>query len=137
MNILSVLQIRWRTRFRSLMRIFCVRRQHCETVKRHSYGIRRTRASFETVPLYRFRYDCMEKGASELFEMTLFPLEERSLARSRGLDVVLPDKKVAIVAERLGNGRDSGNSSAEERGGRGEGEGGSKSRGWRTGLYLC
>lgn len=55
--------------------------------------------------------------------MTLFPLEERSLARSRGLDVVLPDKKVAIVAERLGDGRDSGNSSAGEWGGGAEGRG--------------
>lgn len=34
--------------------------------------------------------------------MTLFPLEERTLARSRGLDVALSDKKVAIVDERLG-----------------------------------
>lgn len=47
--------------------------------------------------------------------MTLFPLEERSLAPSRVLDVVLPDKKVAIVAERLADGRDSGNRSAGER----------------------
>lgn len=119
------------------MRIFCVRRQHCETVKRHSRAIRRTRASFRNSSVIPFLVRLHGKGASELFEMTLFPLEERSLARSRGLDVLLPDKKVAIMAERAWATVDSGNSGAGEEGEGGRREGKRKSRGWRTGLYLC
>lgn len=68
--------------------------------------------------------------------MTLFPLEERSLARSQGLDVVLSDKEVAIVNERGWATVDSGNSSVGE--GRERGRRKQKStEGWRTGLYLC
>lgn len=72
-------------------------RHHCKSIKKYSCGIRRARARVWRQFGYRSWYNCMGKELRELSRMTPSPFAERSLARSRGLDVVQPDKKAMMV----------------------------------------
>lgn len=91
-------------------------RHHCKSVKKYSCGIRRTRASLETVWL-SFLVQLHGKRTPKSFPEWLPPFAERSLARSRGLDVVRPDKE-AMTMDGGWATVDKGNSSGEqERGG--------------------